>query len=102
MDDNRVVQHMNTDIATKLQLYLNDNINDYLDISKISQDRTWASDAEVMASASLIGCDIVIYSKVGQSMKWLTHPASFTLQILADTTLYLENISHHFNVVINV
>ncbi|XP_042216869.1 uncharacterized protein LOC121862619 [Homarus americanus] len=41
----RVVQHMNTDITTKLQHYLNQNVNDYVTASGISLDGVWATDA---------------------------------------------------------
>ena len=90
---------MNTDISMKLQHYLNQNVNDYVTDSGISLDGVWVTDAEVMATASLIGCDIAVYTKVGHSMQWLTYPASFSLQSLTNHVLYLEHVSEHFNVV---
>ena len=94
--------HMNTDISTKLQHYLNQNVNDYVTDSGISLDGVWATDVEVMATASLIGCDIAVYPKVSHSMQWLMYPASFSPHILTDHVLYLENVSEHFNVVTSV
>ena len=96
---------MNTDITTKLQHYLNQNVDEFVTASGISQDGVWATDAEVMATASLMGCDIAliaVHTKVGQSMQWLTYPARFSLQSLTDHALYLENVSEHFGVVTSV
>ena len=43
-----------------------------------------------------------VYTHFGHSKQWLTYPASFDLSILTEDALYLENLSEHFNVVINV
>ena len=76
----KVVHHMNTDLTTNLQDYLNQNVNEYVNTSGISRDGVWATNAEIMATANLLSCDIVIHTKVGDSMEWLTYPASFNLQ----------------------
>ena len=75
------MQHMNTGITTKLQHYLNPNINDYMTVSGISLDGVWTTDAEVMATTRLIGYDVAVYTKVSHSMQWLTYLASFSLQL---------------------
>lgn len=98
----RVVEHMNKNLNAKLAAYLDKNVDEYLSTSKMSQDGVWATDAEIMATASLIGSDIVVYAKAGQTMQWLRYPASFSLQKQTDHAIYLENQCEHFNVVISV
>ena len=93
---------MNTDLTEKLQDYLSQNVNEYVNTSGISREGVWATDAEIMATANLLGCDIVIHTKVGDSVDWLTYPASFNLQSTTEQALYLENKHDHFNVVISV
>ena len=60
------------------------------------------TDAELMGTASLLGTDIIVYSKAGESMRWLTYPASFNLPDTTETAIYLEDRSDHVNVVIRV
>ena len=93
------MQRMNTGITRKPQHYQNQNVNDYVTASGISLDEVWATDAEVMATASLICYDVAVYTKVGYSMQKLKYPISSSLQSMTDHTLYLENVSEHFNVV---
>ena len=61
----------------------------------------WATDAEVMATASLLGCDIVVNTKVGETMQWLPYSGGFSLWQFTEQALYQQNVSDHFNVVIN-
>ena len=98
----KVVQHMNTGITKQLQDYLNQNVEEYIHISGISRDGVWATDAEILATANLLRLDIVVYTKVGDSMDWLTYPASFDLQSTTEHGLYLQNQNGHFDVVISV
>ena len=89
-------------ISDKLQNYLNQSVNNYVNLSSMARNGVWATDAEIMATASLLEHDIVVYTKSGDSLQWLTFPSSFTLTNTSMTALYLENLSEHFNVVINV
>ena len=99
---NRVVQYMCGTISDKLQKYLNQSVNNYVNLSSMARNGVWATDAEIMATASLLEHDIVVYTKSGDSLQWLTFPSSFTLTNTSMTALYIENLSEHFNVVINV
>ena len=65
-------------------------------------DGVWATDAEIMATASLLECDIEVYAKAGKSMKWLRYTASFSLDKLTDHAIYLQKLREHFYVVNNV
>ena len=63
---------------------------------------TWATDAEMMATATLLGIDIVVHSKVADRMEWLRYPASFSNERTSDFAIYLQNSSEHLNLVISV
>ena len=82
--------HVSTDINEKLKDYLNQSVND--------------TDAEMLATASLFGIDIVLHSKVADCMEWLRYPASFSNERTSDFAIYLKNISDHlnFNLVIGI
>ena len=63
---------------------------------------TCATDAEMLAPASLLDIDIVAHSKVADDMKWLRYPASFSNERTSDFAIYIQNISEHLNLVISV
>ena len=67
----KVVHHMNTDVTKNRQDYLNQNVNEYVNTSGISHDGVWATDGEIMATANLLSCDILIHTKVVDSMDWM-------------------------------
>ena len=63
----------------------------------------WAKSVEIMAAANLLGHDIVSYTKRGNSKTWLTYPASFSIQNLSASALYIDNLNEsHYVVVISV
>lgn len=98
----KVIHHMNTNLTRELHDYLDQHVNDYVNTSGISRDGVWATDAEIMATANLLSCDIIIHTELGDSMDWLTYPASFSMQSTTEHALYLENKHDHFDVVISV
>ena len=50
---------MSNDINEKLKDYLNQSVNDYLRERYMNSNGTWATDAEMIVTASLLGIDIV-------------------------------------------
>ncbi|XP_071092712.1 uncharacterized protein [Haliotis cracherodii] len=96
-----VVQHM-SEKGEKLDNYLQQNVTKYLNSSRMAENGVWATDAEIMATASLLQTDIVVYTHYGKELKWLCYPASFTLEKLSIGAVYLTNLHEHFDVVINV
>ena len=68
---NRVVQYMCGTISDKLQKYLNQSVNNYVNLSSMARNGVWATDAEIMATASLLEHDIVVYTKSGDSCNGL-------------------------------
>jgi len=97
----KVIHHMSTNLIDKLQQYLDQNVNEYINTSCIS---LWSlgNSAEILATANLLGCDIAIHTAVGDSMDWLTYPAIFNLQSTTEHAVYLENKHDHFDIVISV
>ena len=84
---------MSDDIKEKLKDYLNQYVNDYLRESSMNSNGTWATNAEIMATASLLGIDIVVHSKVADRMEWLRYPASFSNERTGD---FLQSTSKTF------
>ena len=99
---NLVIQHMNGPMKEKLQNYMSDNMENYLDKSGMVEDSVWATDAEILATANLLNCDISVWSAFGTDLQWQRYPASMTYKRETDKSMYLENLGNHFNVVISV
>lgn len=100
---NSIVEYMLNIIPTEMTNFLNQQIADYITSTAMNKSGVWATDAEIMATASHLGTDIIVYSKTGNGeMEWLTYPASFFLSQTTRDGIYLENKSVHFNVVISV
>ena len=73
----QVVQHLST-IQEKVKGYLDNHPQVYISQSGIGNEGIWATDKEIMTTANLLDCDILVYTSRGNAtMKWLTYPASF-------------------------
>ena len=70
----KIMNLMSNYIKEKLKDYLNQSVNDYLRESYMNSNGTWATDAEMMVTANLLGIDIVVHSKVADRMGWLRYP----------------------------
>ena len=93
----QVVTHMTHNIHSRLQDYVSQPVDSYLQQSAMQNNGVWATDAEIMSTASLLGIDIVVYTEMGPTMEWLTYPASFSLQNQTKHALYIQNTGAHFN-----
>jgi len=90
-------------IGPKLEDYLDKTFTDYLNSSSMDRDGVWATDAEIISTANLLGCDINVYCKVGEKLKWQRFPSQFTLSHPTDACLYIDNSSgDHYNVILSV
>jgi len=76
-----------TTIGSKLEGYLNKNVTDYLNSSCMDRDSVSATDADIIPTANLLGCDINVYCKVGEKLNWQRFPAQFTLSQSTDAGL---------------
>jgi hypothetical protein len=72
----------------QLEQYLSTNVRKYLNESGMENNGTWATDAEIMAAASLLRTDIVVYAQHGLSFGWLSYPASYTLSKKTDDAFF--------------
>ena len=98
---NRIVDHMYK-IRNELDGYGGEHLTDEY-LSTMRLDGKWAKSVEIMAAESLLGHDIVSYTKRGNSKTWLTYPASFSIQNLSASALYIDNLNEsHYVVVISV
>lgn len=97
---NAIIHHMSGAIKKDLENYLAKNIHSYISQSKMDKAATWATDAELIGSASYFGCDIYVYAQHGEKLQWVNYPVSFT-SAPTEEALFLENVSaNHFNVVL--
>ena len=98
----QVVAHMSGAINKQMNEYLNDNTQDYINKSGMLDNGVWATDAEILATASLIETDIIVYGTYGLKVRWMIFPCSLTLTRLSSYALFLDNSnSNHFDVVIS-
>ena len=62
-----------------------------------------ATETEIVVTDNILGHDIYTYSKYGDCMKWMNHPASLSLQNTTVYALYIDRVNtNHYNVVISV
>ena len=100
---NKVVEHM-SEISENIKGYLDKHPDIYISQSGIENGGIWATDAEILTTAHLLKCDIVVYTLRGNAnSEWLTHPASLRLLNASDNKIYLENVNgNHYDVVTHV
>ena len=92
---------MCTHTNDKMTSYMNQSVITYLSENGMSDNTTWATDAEIIGYASFMGIDIKVYSKYGEELKRLTYPCSLTLTQLIEHAIFLDNsTASHFNVVL--
>ena len=89
--------------TTLLEEYLNQSLDSYIKNCGMNFDGTWATEAEIFATANIIGIDVEIFCKNGNQTEWLRYPASFQINKTSSFALYLESENqNHFNVVLDV
>ena len=96
----QVVAHVST-IQEKLTGYLDKHPDIYIAQSSIEHRGIWATDKEIMTTANLLDCDVIIYTRRGgDTRKWLPYPASFSLLKTSENDIYLDNVADtHYDVV---
>jgi hypothetical protein len=73
----------------------------YVEESEMCVDGIWATDTEIIATATMLETNIVIFTKVGSCWKWLPYSpvdgaTSHNCQV------YLVNKGHHYDLVLDV
>lgn len=88
-------------LDTRLDCYLNTNVSEYL-ASGMRNNGVWATEIEILATASLLNTDIVVFARCGEKMDWLRYPSSLSLDVLTEEVIFLSNeTKNHFNVVLS-
>ena len=92
-----------SEILPLLTSFMDRSPTEYLNRSKMLENGTWTTEAEIVATANYLGYDIYTYTKYGNVMEWMNHPASFSLQNITEFALYIDHVNgNHYNVVMSV
>ena len=96
----KIVEHMST-IIKKLEKYSGKCLTEEY-LAHMRSRSIWATDVEIVATANLLGHDIVSYTKRGDSKVWLTYPAKFSLDLdkLSKVALYIDHVDESHYVVV--
>jgi len=84
--------------------YVGRPIADYLNESKMKEDRTWATDIEIVATATFLQSIVYVYGTYDDETKWLKHSPLFrdeTIKMFGQC-LYIVNAHNHFKRVVDV
>lgn len=89
-------------LGVRIEEYMGTTVENYLRCSNMEKEGVWATDNEILASASLLNVDIVVYANYGSQLKWLRYPSSLCLDSHSNEAIFLSNESGvHFNVVLS-
>ena len=98
-----IVSHMRKMSACVSKYCSLKNIEDYIFSSKMSANRVWATDVEIITVASLFKVDIVVFTDYGdKGEKWLNYPSSFLLESLFSAPILLRNKNFNFEPLIDL
>ena len=84
--------------------YVGGDLGNYLSQHTL-RPRSWGSDAEIFAAATLLQTTIVVFTPTSPDCrKWLSHPPLFSIPgvLPSDECIYLSNLCSHFELVIRV
>jgi hypothetical protein len=76
--------------------------HEYLNNSAMGSSGTWATDIEIIATATLLQTNIYVYATVSGCMKWLKHNPLFHVEGVNSfgESIYLVNSNDHFQRVV--
>ena len=77
-------------------------VNQYLCESNMSKDKTWGTEVEIFAFASITSTPVYVFSRYGEGMKWLEYKP---LTACKSTTkaVFIQNINQqHFAPVLDI
>lgn len=96
-----VVDHMAGACSHKLARYLGSNTKEHIVSNHMDKNGSWATEAEILATANLLGMDICVWSSYGRNFSWLRYPASFDINIHSHCSLLIRNVNNvHFDAVL--
>ena len=83
--------------------YVDGDVGDYLAHNTL-RPRSWGSDVEIFAAATLLQTTIVVYTATSEcSRRWLPHPPLFPINGVdrSEENIYLRNVCGHFERVVS-
>ena len=83
--------------------YVDGDVGDYLAHNTL-RSRSWGSDVEIFAAATLLQTTIVVYTATSEcSRRWLPHPPLFPINGVdrSEENIYLRNVCGHFERVVS-
>ena len=84
--------------------YVGRDIGDYI-LEHSLPLRTWGTDAEIYAAATLLQTSIVVYTSVNEARReWIQHLPLFSIPsiVFSQENIYLRNLRGHFERVVSV
>jgi hypothetical protein len=75
---------------------------DYINQTSMNVNGTWATDTEIVATATWLQTTIYVYTAYASGNKWLKHEPLFSVEgiIVFDQCVYMTNLHDHFKRVI--
>lgn len=99
-----IVQHMHEHVM-ELENYTQKT--GYINSSKMAEPGTWATDTEIISTASWLHTDIFVYSQYGSSFRWQKFPKTgfapkSVVEVNNEKSMYIINKLLHYEVVEDV
>ena len=99
----KLVERMSSiEVSSYLKLYLNCEVSKYLIESKMKTLGTWATDAEIIATAHIFKIDIQVFAKYGHKMEWQRYRSDIRVPHSSRAALLMQNFNFHFEPVLSV
>lgn len=81
------------------------NKEDYLQASRMRDNKVWATEVEIFVAATLLQTTIFVFFSPGPESegKWLKHDPVFKTSLPAEEgAIYLQNLNEHFQPVLRI
>lgn len=99
----QLVEKMSSiEVSTYLKSYLNCEVSKYLIDSKMKTLGTWATEAEIIATAHIFKIDIQVFAKYGHKMEWQRYRSDIRVPHSSRSALFMQNVYFHFEPVLSV
>ena len=99
-----VVQFMSADAnAQMFSDYISKTVTTYLCDTQMANDGTWATDVEIVATATLLQTTIYVFSDVNCQRRWYKYKALLSKEDgCYNQNIYITNVNQHFERVVDV
>jgi hypothetical protein len=100
-----VVKYMSDDDNKVFSRYIGNQVQTYINESSMNNDGIWATDVEIVATATLLQTAIFVYSDVSGDSRWLLYKPLVSTSKYArnqNMYMYITNLHQHFERVVAV